>query len=51
MRTPYGATAFAPGRWRRAVAMAMPPIGAMLTSFFDYEQLKRSFYIFLWLGR
>jgi pimeloyl-ACP methyl ester carboxylesterase len=43
----YGAVAFAPGRWRRAVAMAMPPIGSMLTSFFDYEQLKRSFYIFL----
>ncbi|WP_030920330.1 alpha/beta fold hydrolase [Streptosporangium amethystogenes] len=43
----YGATAFAPERWRRAVAMAVPPMGAMLAAFFDYEQLKRSFYIFL----
>ncbi|MEU0484229.1 alpha/beta hydrolase [Streptosporangium sp. NPDC006013] len=43
----YGATAFAPERWRRAVAMAVPPMGAMLAGFLDYEQLKRSFYIFL----
>ncbi|WP_433363311.1 alpha/beta fold hydrolase [Streptosporangium sp. CA-115845] len=43
----YGATAFAPERWRRAVAMAVPPMGAMLAAFLDYEQLKRSFYIFL----
>ncbi|MFF5208186.1 alpha/beta fold hydrolase [Streptosporangium sp. NPDC000396] len=43
----YGATAFAPRRWRKAVAMAVPPVEAMLTTFFDYEQLKRSFYIFL----
>ncbi|MFC4589427.1 alpha/beta fold hydrolase [Sphaerisporangium corydalis] len=43
----YGATAFAPGRWRKAVAMAMPPLAAMLGTFFQYDQLKRSFYIFL----
>lgn len=39
----YGTTE----RFRRSVAMAVPPIGALLTGFFDYEQLKRSFYIFL----
>jgi pimeloyl-ACP methyl ester carboxylesterase len=43
----YGAAALAPGRWRRAVTMAVPPIDSMLASFFGYEQLKRSFYIFL----
>ncbi|WP_433241845.1 alpha/beta fold hydrolase [Streptosporangium sp. CA-135522] len=43
----YGATAFAPRRWRRAVAMAIPPVEATLTAFLDYEQLRRSFYIFL----
>lgn len=39
----YGTT----GRFRRSVALAFPPVGAMLTGFFGYEQLKRSFYIFL----
>ncbi len=43
----YGAVAHAPERWRRAVAMAVPPVAALLSSFFDYAQLKRSFYIFL----
>ncbi|MGC5011724.1 alpha/beta fold hydrolase [Streptosporangium sp. DT93] len=43
----YGATAFAPERWRRAVAMAVPPTAAMSDVFLDYDQLKRSFYIFL----
>ncbi len=43
----YGAVNHAPGRWRRAVAIAVPPFGALLTSFFEYAQLKRSFYIFL----
>jgi pimeloyl-ACP methyl ester carboxylesterase len=35
------------GRFRRAVALAVPPPGAMAGGFFTYEQLKRSFYIFL----
>ncbi|MEV4292932.1 alpha/beta hydrolase [Nonomuraea bangladeshensis] len=35
------------GRFRRAVALAVPPPGALAGSFFDYEQLRRSFYIFL----
>ena len=43
----YGAAAFAPGRWRRVVAMSVPPVAVMATAFFDYEQLKRSFYIFV----
>jgi pimeloyl-ACP methyl ester carboxylesterase len=43
----YGAVAFAPERWRRAVTMAVPPIASMATAFFDYQQLRRSFYMFL----
>ncbi|OPF71345.1 alpha/beta hydrolase [Streptomyces antioxidans] len=45
----YGATGSAPERWRRAVTMAVPPLGGVLADFFnyDYGQFKRSFYIFL----
>jgi pimeloyl-ACP methyl ester carboxylesterase len=43
----YGAANVAPDRWRKAVAMSVPPISVMTTAFFDYEQLKRSFYIFV----
>ncbi|MGH3390498.1 MAG: alpha/beta fold hydrolase [Actinomadura sp.] len=43
----YGAAAVAPERWRRVVAMAVPPVASLLSGFFDYAQLKRSFYIFL----
>ncbi len=43
----YGAAGHAPERWRRVVAMSVPPVPALLTAFFQYEQLKRSFYIFL----
>jgi pimeloyl-ACP methyl ester carboxylesterase len=35
------------GRFRRAVTLAVPPPGSLAGTFFDYEQLKRSFYIFL----
>lgn len=42
----YGAAALAPERWRRVVTMAVPPLGAMATAFFDYAQIKRSFYMF-----
>ncbi len=45
--TAYGAIAFAPERWRRAVTLAVPPVPSMATAFFDYQQLRRSFYIFL----
>jgi len=42
-----GAAVHAPTRWRRVVTMAVPPLGAMATSFLSYAQLKRSFYIFV----
>lgn len=45
--TAYGAIAFAPERWRRAVAMAVPPFGSMGSAFLSFQQLRRSFYIFL----
>ncbi|WP_127935369.1 alpha/beta fold hydrolase [Nonomuraea polychroma] len=35
------------GRFRRAVTLAVPPPGSLAGTFLDYEQLKRSFYIFL----
>ncbi|MCO6008897.1 alpha/beta hydrolase [Actinoallomurus purpureus] len=43
----YAAVAHAPERWRRSVALSLPPFGALLSTFFDYAQLKRSFYVFL----
>ena len=43
----YAAAAHAPARWRRAVAMSVPPLAVMLPLFMDYAQLKRSFYMFL----
>ncbi|MGH9019388.1 MAG: alpha/beta fold hydrolase, partial [Acidimicrobiales bacterium] len=42
-----GAAVMAPDRWRRVVTIAVPPLGAMATSFLSYAQLKRSFYIFV----
>ena len=41
----YGAAALEPGRWRRVVAAAVPPNVA--AGFFSYDQLKRSFYMFV----
>ncbi|MFC4006426.1 alpha/beta fold hydrolase [Nonomuraea purpurea] len=35
------------GRFRRAVTLALPPPGSLGAGFLDYEQLKRSFYVFL----
>jgi pimeloyl-ACP methyl ester carboxylesterase len=43
----YVAAAAAPGRWRRLVTLAVPPAALDPVIFSDYEQLKRSFYIFL----
>ncbi len=40
----YGATADA-DRWRRLVAMSVPPLGAIGGLLASYAQLKRSFYI------
>jgi pimeloyl-ACP methyl ester carboxylesterase len=45
--TAYGAGAGAPGRWRRLVALAVPPPSVAAAAFFRYTQLKRSFYVFL----
>jgi len=43
----YGAAALHPERWRRIVAMSVPPLAASASSFFTYAQMKRSFYVFL----
>ncbi len=43
----YGAASFAPTRWRRVVAMAVPPPQTAASAFFAYPQLKKSFYVFL----
>ncbi|MHB1517680.1 MAG: alpha/beta fold hydrolase [Acidimicrobiales bacterium] len=45
--TAYCAAAYQPERWRRVVAAAVPPPSAMAKSFFSYDQLRRSWYIFL----
>jgi pimeloyl-ACP methyl ester carboxylesterase len=45
--TAYAAGAAAPDRWRRLVAMAVPPPAVASAAFLHYAQLKRSFYIFL----
>lgn len=42
----YGAAGSAPERWRRVVALAVPPLPASAAGFFSFEQLKRSFYVF-----
>jgi pimeloyl-ACP methyl ester carboxylesterase len=43
----YGAAAHAPERWSRVVTGAVPPLAAIGDKLFAYEQLKRSFYIFV----
>lgn len=42
----YGAAGYEPERWSRVVTMAVPPAGSMAGIFFDYAQIKRSFYMF-----
>jgi pimeloyl-ACP methyl ester carboxylesterase len=42
----YVAANHEPERWRRIVTMAVPPAGAVATSFLTYAQLKRSWYMF-----
>ena len=44
--TTYGAAAFAPKRWRRVVTAAVPPTASMGSRFFQFDQLKRSWYMF-----
>jgi len=43
----YPAVNHEPGRWRAAVAMAVPHPAAMAAMILDYSQLKRSFYMFV----
>jgi len=43
----YAAIAVAPQRWRRAVAMAVPPQAAMLEAMSTIGQLQRSWYMWL----
>jgi pimeloyl-ACP methyl ester carboxylesterase len=45
--TSYAAGAGAPERWRRIVAIAVPPPRTAGAAFLAYAQLKRSFYVFL----
>jgi pimeloyl-ACP methyl ester carboxylesterase len=42
----YGACAWRPEAWRKAVTCAVPPVAAMANAFFSFEQLKRSWYMF-----
>ncbi len=42
----YIAANHEPDRWRRVVAMAVPPAAAVAGGFLRYEQLKRSWYMF-----
>ena len=43
----YGIAALEPGRWRRLVTAAVPPAGAIGAGFLSYDQIKRSFYMWL----
>jgi pimeloyl-ACP methyl ester carboxylesterase len=43
----YPAIAHAPERWRRAVTLAVPPPASLGFGFFDYHQLRRSWYVFV----
>lgn len=45
--TAYAAGAAGADRWRRLVTVAVPPPAVAGNAFFDYAQLKRSFYVFL----
>jgi pimeloyl-ACP methyl ester carboxylesterase len=42
----YGAVGSEPALWRRAVALAVPPGGAVARAFLTYTQLQRSWYMF-----
>jgi pimeloyl-ACP methyl ester carboxylesterase len=42
----YGTASFAPDRWRRVVAMGVPPWSLNARMFGDYDQLRRFFYFF-----
>lgn len=42
----YGAVIDAPERWRAIVGLAVPPGATLARSFFSYDQLQRSWYMF-----
>jgi pimeloyl-ACP methyl ester carboxylesterase len=42
----YGVLAHQPEKWRRAVTAAVPPTQAVMSGFFTYDQLRRSWYTF-----
>lgn len=46
----YSAAGIEPERWRRLVALALPPGPVTAQGFFDYEQLRRSWYMFFQLN-
>jgi pimeloyl-ACP methyl ester carboxylesterase len=41
----YGAASLAPWRWSRIVGLALPPLSISLPTFFEYDQIRRCFYI------
>ena len=43
----YGIASYEPSRWRRVVTAAVPPAPAVGAGLLSYDQLKRSFYIWL----
>lgn len=42
----YGAASFAPERWSKVVALAVPPAPALAGAFLSYDQLRLSWYMF-----
>jgi pimeloyl-ACP methyl ester carboxylesterase len=42
----YGATGYKPDHFSKLVTMAVPPVPAAASTFFSYDQIKRSFYVF-----
>jgi pimeloyl-ACP methyl ester carboxylesterase len=43
----YGAAGLEPDRFERVVGMALAPVPVAASAFFSYDQMKRSFYIFI----
>lgn len=45
--TGYAAVASAPERFRKLVALAVPPLGTVMAGFLTYRQIRRSWYMFV----
>jgi pimeloyl-ACP methyl ester carboxylesterase len=43
----YGAASLAPDRFEKVVTLAVPPVPVAAQSFLSYDQIKRSFYVFV----